>query len=91
MPFSVRLDPETEAKIRQLAAATRRSKSDVVREAVAQYVPDADPARLPGQTAFDRLKPFIGSVASGGANLSRDTHTKYRALLRRKHGGRRPR
>jgi predicted DNA-binding protein len=86
MPFSLRLDAETEAKIRRLAAATRRSKSEVVREAVAHYAPDVDPVGMPGQSAFDRLKPFIGSVATGGANLSRDTHAKYRALLRRKHG-----
>ena len=91
MPFSLRLDAETEAKIRRLAAATRRSKSEVVREAVAHYAPDAETEATRGQSAFDRLKPFIGNVASGGANLSRDTHTKYRALLRRKHRGRRPR
>ena len=91
MPFSVRLDAETEAKIRRFAAATRRSKSEVVREAVAHYALEIDPAGMPGQSAFDRLKPFIGSVATGGARLSKDTHAKYRALLRRKHGGRRPR
>ena len=39
MPFSLRLDPETEAKIRKLTLATGRTKSQVVREAVAQYAP----------------------------------------------------
>ncbi len=91
MPFSLRLDPETEAKIRQLTAATGRSKSEVVREAVAQYAPDRDGAPAPGESAFDRLKPFIGVVGTGGANRSAQNHVKYRDLLRRKHRVRRPR
>ena len=91
MPFSLRLDPDTEAKIRQLTAATGRSKSEVVREAVAQYAPDRDSAPAPGESAFDRLKPFIGTVSTGGAHYSKRTHTKYRELLRQKHRARRPR
>ena len=91
MPFSLRLDLETEAKIRRLTAATGRSKSEVVREAVAQYAPDRDAAPASGASAFDRLKPFIGVVATGGANYSTETHTKYRELLRRKHRARRSR
>ena len=39
MPFSLRLDRDTEAIIRRLSAATGRSKSAVVREAVALYAP----------------------------------------------------
>ncbi len=91
MPFSLRLDPETEAKIRQLTAATGRSKSEVVREAVAKYAPERDAAPAPGESAFDRLKPFIGVVGTGGAHYSKRTHVKYRELLRRKHRARRPR
>jgi hypothetical protein len=83
MPFSLRLDPDTDAKIRRLAAATGRSKSDVVREAVAQYAPDRDAVPGPGESAFDRLKPFAGVVSTGGAHYSKDTHRKYRDLLRR--------
>jgi hypothetical protein len=91
MPFSLRLDPDTEAKIRRLTAATGRSKSEVVREAVAQYVPDRDAVPAPGESAFDRMKPFIGATSTGGANYSKHTHAKYRALLQRKHRARRPR
>jgi predicted DNA-binding protein len=91
MPFSLRLDPDTEAKIRRLSATTGRSKADVVREAVARYAPDADAESAHGTSAFDRLKPFIGVVSTGGANYSRQTHAKYRALLRRKQRARRPR
>ena len=91
MPFSLRLDPDTEAKIRHLSAVLGRSKSEVVREAVARYAPDHESAPVPGASAFDRLKPYAGIVHTDGANFSRNTHAKYRALLRRKHRGRRAR
>jgi hypothetical protein len=91
MPFSLRLDPETEARIRRLTSATGRSKAEVVRDALAQYSPGRVAAPAPGESAFDRLKPFIGVVHTGGAHFSRDTHAKYRALLRRKRRGRRSR
>ena len=44
MPFSLRLDPDTEAKIRRLSAAMGRSKSEVVREAVARFAPGCESA-----------------------------------------------
>ena len=91
MPFSLRLDPKTEAKIRRLSADTGRSKSEVVREAVAQYTPDGHAPVERDVSAFDRLKPFIGTVSTGGAHCSTDTHTRYRQLLQRKHRARRPR
>ena len=91
MPFSLRLDPDTEATIRRLSAATGRSRSAVVREAVAHYAPDTDSAPAKGASAFDRLKPFIGAISTGGAEYSTQTHAKYRDLLQRKHRARRPR
>ena len=90
MPFSLRLDPATDARIRRLSASTGRSRSDVVREAVAHYAADHESPQ-DGQSAYDRLKPYIGSVTSGGANLSTNTHAKFRERLLRKHRARRPR
>jgi predicted DNA-binding protein len=91
MPFSLRLDPDTEARIRRLSARTGQSRSAVVREAVAHYSAGQESGAAAGESAFDRLKPFAGIVATGGANLSTDTHARYRALLRRKHRAKRPR
>ena len=91
MPFSLRLDPETEAKIRRLSAATARSKSQVVREAIAQYEAYGHPSTGAHASVFNRLKPFIGSVSTGGANYSKDTHRRYRDVIRRKHRARRAR
>jgi len=85
MPFSFRLDSDTEAKIRRLTAMTGRSKSEVVREAVAHYSPGGGVGAASAQSAFDRLKPFIGIVRTGGANFSSETHAKYRTALRRRH------
>lgn len=90
MPFSFRLDPATARKIRRLAAATGRTKSAVVREAMEQYEPNRPPAES-GESAFDRLKAFVGVARFGDAQASRDTHRKYRASLAAKHRARRPR
>ena len=90
MPFSVRLDPETEARIRRLSRATGRSKSAIVREAVVQYgVEQVSPAPA-DPSALDRLQPFVGVIATSG-QYSTDTHEKYRAALTRNVRGRRSR
>ena len=89
MPFSFRFDPETEAQIRELAAQTGRSKSSVVREAVAQYAVARQADRQANDTAFHRLSPFIGAVSTGGRDYSTDTHVKYRSALKRKQNSRR--
>jgi hypothetical protein len=91
MPFSLRLDPETEAKIRRLASDTARSKSQVVREAIEQYEAYGHSSSARRASAADRLKPFIGTISTGGANYSKDTHRKYRDSIRLKHRARCPR
>lgn len=95
MPFSFRPDPDTEALIRRVAARTGWSKSQVVREAVAQYGRDPEPEdarrRIDPSTALARLRPYLGVVNTGGAQLSSNTHAKYRAVLRRKLRERRTR
>jgi len=91
MPFNLRPDPETEAKIRRLSATTARSKSQVVREAIAQYEAYGHPATEAQASAFDRLKPFIGTISTGGANYSKDTHRKFRDVIRQKQRARRAR
>jgi hypothetical protein len=61
-----------------------------VREAVEQYGNRDTPVEGDARTARDVVGPFIGVIATGG-QLSEDTHTKYRASLRRKVSGRRSR
>ena len=88
MPFSLRLDPDTETLLRRLAKAQGRSKSAVVREAVEHYGKRETPARADERTALDVVRPFIGIVGTGG-QAPEDTHTKFRAALRRKANARR--
>jgi hypothetical protein len=77
MPTSVRLDPETEALLRRLAKAAGKSRSRVVREAVAVYAAAGRTRRKPA----DVLAPFIGAGATGRTDLSEDTGQRYRDLL----------
>jgi predicted DNA-binding protein len=90
MALSFRLDSETEARIRRLVKQTGRSKSALIREAMAHYATSTDVKTAADRTALERLRPFVG-VISTRRQASTDTHRKYRAALERKHRGRRSR
>jgi predicted transcriptional regulator len=89
MPFSVRLDAETESMIDRLARASGKSRSSVVREAVVRYASSVDADK----TGYERLKPLIGAIRSGKADQSQQTGRKFTALLKRRRTerARRPR
>jgi hypothetical protein len=87
MPISVRLDPETEALIRRMARVAGRSKSWVVREAVAAYSRNAPRGRTP----YEALAPFIGAGGTGRKALSERTGERFTDLVRTKARARRPR
>ena len=80
MPFSVRLDPETEAAIARLARVTGKSRASVVREAVTRYAADADDT----ETAYDRLTPLCGLVHSGRGVVGQQTGRKGADVLRKR-------
>ena len=81
MPFSVRFDRDTERRVERLAHATGRTRSQIVREAVAVYEVERprDPARR--ETAYDRLAGFIGVGRGGDPTLSRRPGEAFRQLL----------
>jgi hypothetical protein len=86
MPFSVRLDPETEALIERLARNSRQARAWVVREAVARYAGEGRET----ETLYDRMKPHIGVFRSGSARpLSEDTGTRFTEIVRAKARARR--
>jgi predicted DNA-binding protein len=90
MAISFRLGADTEARLRRVAKASGRSKSDIVREAVERSV-EAHVAEVRFATStLDRLKAFAGVVSTGAAP-STDTHGKFKAALEQKHRGRRSR
>jgi hypothetical protein len=85
MPMSVRLDPDTEALIRRLARVAGRSKSWVVREAVASYALHAPRGRTP----YEALAPFIGAGGTARKDLSDRTGERFASLVRIKARARR--
>ena len=87
MPMSVRLDQATEALIRRMARHAGRSKSWVVREAVAAYASSAARRRPP----YEALAPFVGVGGTGRCDLSERTGERFTALVRRNARERRPR
>jgi predicted DNA-binding protein len=84
MPFSVRLDPETESMIARLARESGKSRSFVVREAVVRYASTVDADK----SAYERLKPLIGAIRSGRTDSSRHTGQKFGALLKQRRARR---
>ena len=80
MPFSVRLDTETERRVARMAEATGRTKSQVVREAVAAYEIGRAPEPA-AQDARHRLGRFIGVARGGDPGLSRQSGAAVRRLL----------
>ena len=84
MPFSLRLDEQTEALIERLSRQTGRSRASIVREAVAQY----GVAATDTLSAYDKLEPIIGVIKSGRGDLSRRTGRTFTELLKKKRARR---
>jgi hypothetical protein len=80
MPMSVRLDRETEARIRKMARLAGRSKSWIVREAVAAYTVEPSASRRPAEI----LAPFIGIGGTGHTELSERTGERFTEIVAKK-------
>ena len=89
--FSIRLDPETDAAIARMARKGRRTKSAVVREAIAVYQREQASTAVRPKTVFDAMAPFIGITDSGGSRRSENTGTAFRTLVAEKARARRSR
>jgi Arc/MetJ-type ribon-helix-helix transcriptional regulator len=75
VPTSVRLDPETERALEQLARSRSVSKSEVLRQAIELL------ASQERQAPYDRVADLIGSVRGGPPDLSEQTGKRFRQLL----------
>jgi Arc/MetJ-type ribon-helix-helix transcriptional regulator len=75
VPTSVRLDPETERALEELARSRSVSKSEVVRQAIELL------ASQERKAPFDRVADLIGSVQGGPPDLSEETGKRFRQLL----------
>lgn len=81
MPTSVRLDRKTEKLVERLGRAQRRTKSEVIRQAIQLA---AEKELGPGRdetTPYQRSAHLIGSVSGGPPDLSVSTGAKVRQIL----------
>jgi len=74
--LTVRLSEELEKRLGQVAAAERRTKTDVIREALEEYLK----SRRTRETPFALGEDLFGRYGSGQGTLSRE----YKSLLREK-------
>lgn len=71
--LNVRLDDETHRSVSRIAKAQRRSKSEVVREAITEYARRESPK----QAAYDAWKDVIGIAKDLPADLSERTGERF--------------
>jgi Ribbon-helix-helix protein, copG family len=81
--LSVRIGEKARRAVARRAAASGRSESAVVREAIEAYLGGEG-----GEAPYPALRDLIGIVAEGPANLSVRSGDKVRKLLRTRHSRR---
>jgi predicted DNA-binding protein len=69
---SVRIDPETERALEQLAQSRSVSRSEIVRQAIELLASQ--------QAPFDRVADLIGCVRGGPPDLSEETGKRFHQL-----------
>jgi predicted transcriptional regulator len=85
MPTSVRLDEKTGRLVERLARDAARTKSDVIREAIAAYGRHRKAGR--SRNLYDAIAPWVGVATGGPADLSEKTGERFHdALLAREKG-----
>jgi hypothetical protein len=89
-PISIRLDAETEQRLRQLAYESGGTMSSVVREAVAEYGAAREKGEKANSPPYHRLAHLIG-VVNSKADRSERTGEKFRSALKARTRARRPR
>jgi predicted DNA-binding protein len=89
-PLSIRLDADTERRLRRLAHETGGTLSSVVREAVAEYGDAHERRAAAAARPYDRLRHLIGSVEGPGDRSTR-TGERFRAQLQANARARRAR
>jgi hypothetical protein len=90
LPISIRLDAETERRLRRLAHETGGTLSSVIREAVGAYGEAHDRGRTVGSRPYDRLRHLIGAIRSQ-TDRSERTGQKFRSALKARSRARRAR
>jgi hypothetical protein len=90
MALTVRLAPKTERLLDSLSRRHRLSRSDVVREALAEYGAKAQTVETTA-TTYDAWVDVIGVVELGVRDPTRTTGEQFADIVQGKARGRRPR
>lgn len=80
---SLRIDPETEKKLRSAARARGLSESEFIRQAISR---EAD--AVLGETLDVRLADIVGTVRSRGGR-AREPHDAFQRLVKKERARRR--
>ncbi len=87
MPTSVRLDPKTEAVVRRLARQTSRTKSEVIREAIARMAEQTSgPPRR--DSPYAAIEDLLGIASGGPRDVARRSDEAFRDMLGRRRASR---
>ena len=82
MPTSVRLDPKTQKLVSRLVRQTRRTRSDVIREAIRRM---AGQVQLPSsETVYDGVADLAGIARGGDRHYAARSEEILRVLSTRK-------
>jgi len=90
MLLTVRLDPQAARALNRLAKRRGLSRSELVREALAQYASD-DGGRDRGTSPYDAWLDVVGVINAGVRDTSRSTGAQLTGILREQRRARRPR
>jgi len=80
VPTSIRLDPETDRALEELARRSSSTRSELVRRAIRDLL---DREQL---SPYERVSDLIGSVTGGPPDLSESTGRRFRELLAERKG-----
>ncbi|MGH7266265.1 MAG: ribbon-helix-helix protein, CopG family [Candidatus Rokuibacteriota bacterium] len=88
--MSVRLDAETERLVNRLARERKRTKSEILREAIASLA-RRDAGDSPPRSPYEAIAHLLGCADSDGARLSEETGRKFTELVQGRARARRSR
>jgi Ribbon-helix-helix protein, copG family len=78
--LSIRLDARTASLVDRVAAQTRKTKSDILREAIGHYAEVIKNSE--SNSPYEKIAHLIGSWDSGGKQLSTRTGEKFATMLK---------
>ncbi len=86
--FSIRLDAHIVSAVDRIAAQTGKTKSEIVREALAEYAERAV-KKSRSERPYDKVAHLIGSCDSGGMQLASHGGEKFAQMLLEERDARR--